>query len=331
MDGIKSAQDECLKVVALDWSPLTKVMTSEPPHRVVGVMVKIMDIFANHLNFCYQVIVPPHGDWGRKVGHNNYSGLIGYINRGEAAVTMVPLTITPLRAEAMAFSEPLFNNEQRVIYKRPVPEAQVLGFVKPYTPMVWMWILFSLLVLCVAVCLVHLATSSLHDHLLRKSSIFLHLFPVGCDRAAVPWWPESWSVRVVAGMWLLVSLIVGGVYRSNLKAMLILPTVSLPFDNIRQLLHTDIPTYVILGSIFDHAMLAAPKNSPLGRLKKQTMVHGNIKAAIADIHAGNIAAVASYSGLQDILHESFSRASLHQGIDLTTDPYHTLLPQPRYS
>lgn len=47
-------------------------------------------------------------------------------------------------------------------------------------------------------------------------------------------------MRVVAGGWLLWAVVMSTLYRSNLKAMLILPKVRLPFDNLEELLASGI-------------------------------------------------------------------------------------------
>ncbi|MPC94995.1 hypothetical protein E2C01_090187 [Portunus trituberculatus] len=44
-------------------------------------------------------------------------------------------------------------------------------------------------------------------------------------------------------------LIITTVYRSNLKAMIIIPKMRLPFNSMAELLETDIPCYVPRGSI----------------------------------------------------------------------------------
>lgn len=54
----------------------------------------------------------------------------------EADMSMVPMSINHIRNEAVDFSETLFVDEHRITFKRPVPEADITGFVKPFTPTV---------------------------------------------------------------------------------------------------------------------------------------------------------------------------------------------------
>lgn len=50
------------------------------------------------------------------------------------------------------------------------------------------------------------------------------------------------------GLWILMALIVGTIYRSNLKAMLIIPKLKLPFDSMEELIESGLPTAVIQGT-----------------------------------------------------------------------------------
>ena len=64
----------------------------------------------------------------------------------------------------------------------------------------------------------------------------------------VPQMPDSGMVRLAVGLWLLASLIISTVYRSNLKAMLIIPKLELPFDSLEELVESGISVAVIEGS-----------------------------------------------------------------------------------
>lgn len=81
--------------------------------------------------------------------------------------------------------------------------------------------------------------------------------------AAVPWNLTKNPVRVLAGAWLLVALIVGTVYRSNLKAMLIIPKVVLPFDNLEELVESGIPIAVLQSTVLHQAIMVRPAGTVL--------------------------------------------------------------------
>lgn len=52
----------------------------------------------------------------------------------------------------------------------------------------------------------------------------------------------------MAGLWLVAAFLLGIVYRSNLKAMLIVLRVILPFDSLEELVQSRIPTAIIKDS-----------------------------------------------------------------------------------
>ncbi|XP_066984778.1 glutamate receptor ionotropic, kainate glr-3-like [Macrobrachium rosenbergii] len=66
--------------------------------------------------------------------------------------------------------------------------------------------------------------------------------------------PSGGSLRVLSTVWLMMSFILVTVYRSNLKAMLILPKVVLPFDNLEQLTETGLRVWTPAGSILHSAV-----------------------------------------------------------------------------
>ncbi|XP_042870069.1 glutamate receptor ionotropic, kainate 4-like [Penaeus japonicus] len=185
-------------------------------------------------------------------------------------MSIVPVGVSQERSRAMDFSEFIYMDQQRLIYKRPFPEADMAGFIKPYTPWIWLLTLVAALGVCAALALVHFGYKNLlknvptpeefqeselaearrgfsedfYNYVLWSFSSLVLL--------SVPWNPRGVSVTTLAGLWLLAAFIISTVYRSNLKAMLILPKVNLPFTTVDEFLQTDIPLHIIEGSLADH-------------------------------------------------------------------------------
>lgn len=91
--------------------------------------------------------------------------------------------------------------------------------------------------------------------------VCVHPFPL--SPAAVPWEPSMTSTRVMAGLWLLTSFVLGTVYRSNLKAMLIIPLVRLPFDTVKELADSSVPLYITHGSFLHQLIVVRLTLCPL--------------------------------------------------------------------
>ncbi|KAK3863410.1 hypothetical protein Pcinc_030820 [Petrolisthes cinctipes] len=152
------------------------------------------------------------------------------------------------------------------------------------------------------------------------------------------WVPRGGRVRLVGGLWLLVSFVIATVYRSNLKAMLILPKIQLPFTTFEQLAATDIHVVFVKGSLVDHALSKAVPNSTLDRLKGQTRVSTGLLSNVSAISQGMTAGFGVFSALRQLMHNSFSRSGycrlyvttegiLHSSVALAFPKGSPLLPK----
>ena len=68
---------------------------------------------------------------------------------------------------------------------------------------------------------------------------------------------SGFAVTMASVLWLVGTLVVSSVYRSNLKAMLIIPKVNLPFDNLEELVEAGTPTMVIESSLLHRSILVS--------------------------------------------------------------------------
>ncbi|XP_042856795.1 glutamate receptor-like [Penaeus japonicus] len=315
----------CLRVLILSWGPWVIWDDKKAPSTAVGVLKTLMDIVARKFGICYEVDAPADLDFGSKLDNGSLTGIIGMLNRSEADMSMVPMSVDYFRYQFVEFSEFLIVDEHRMSFKRPTPEADVGGFAAPFTLTMWLALFLSTLLMCTAVFFSECGAS----FILRSkgkskqkqgvsgsklkadgiSSQVYHavLWTVSCLFAqSVPWEPRNVPVRVVAGMWLLATLIVGTVYRSNLKAMLILPKVVLPFDNFEEFAEVDLPGQLILGGVLEVASREADPNSMLAKIRAKSHVDSNIWLAVKEVLAGRFAGIASASGQSWLHHIDFS-------------------------
>ncbi|KAK8395466.1 hypothetical protein O3P69_006258 [Scylla paramamosain] len=123
--------------------------------------------------------------------------------------------------------------------------------------------------------------------------------------------PSRGSARVSVGVWMLTSLIVGAVYRSNLKAMLIIPKLELPFDSMEGLTESGLTTAVIEGTSMHLDVMKADTASTLGQLKENLIVVPSDQQGIALVNtvSGRYALFAPGLALIGVLHLDFSRVS----------------------
>ncbi|KAK8407593.1 hypothetical protein O3P69_002267 [Scylla paramamosain] len=247
------------------------------------------------------------------------------INTQEIDVTSLVI-LSQERSEAFDWTEFLYLEEHTVGYKRPVIESDITGFYRPFSGQVWWLVAAVVVVVPVSHTVLRWAYRQLpRRELHSKKSLASQQqrLTVSTDaRDSIMWMlsallaqslpltPPKGVVRVLTGLWLLLALILVTVYRSNLKAMLILPKINLPFDNLDQLTHTGIPVWVSLNSMLHAAAVNGEKNSTMGRFNSLINSVGkpnNVTQAIVDLIEGLQALAAPRSALVQILHSHFTR------------------------
>ncbi|XP_042234601.1 glutamate receptor 4-like [Homarus americanus] len=309
----------CLKLSVENFEDHLVITGQEPDYEVSGTMVDVCNIIAQHLGFCYMFVVAPDRKYGERLPNGSWTGIMGQLQRSETDMTAVLMSISHPRIPVADFSEPLFLDNSNIINARPMLTSDLAGFVKPYSYGIWLLVLLSFLVVFVTTFIILWGHDLLHQcpssdgcespsgwiSSLSKSSNWTWCVLLA---QSVPWQPAGDSVRVMTGMWLLVTFILGTVYRSNLKAMLIIPKISLPFDNLEELVDSGTPTIVIESSMLHQAILKAESNTALGRLRHQMLPYppnelsNFISKIIQGVHPGagpNIAIMA-------IMHRVFS-------------------------
>ncbi|XP_068236124.1 glutamate [NMDA] receptor subunit 1-like [Palaemon carinicauda] len=315
----------CLKLCVEQWPPfIDSIRGTEPNLKVTGIMVNLVDILSRQLGMCVQYIVAKDRHYGIRLPNGTWTGIMGLLTRKEADMSAIVLSMNAERASAISLSEPLFIDEQAVGHKTPVLEADVAGFVKPYTAWVWLILVLTIVIVAGTTFLVHFlhgfishderpgdeklrGTDHTDENVIQKSIWLACLWTITSQLSqASYWWPKGDSVRMVTGLWLLMAFILGSVYRSNLKAMLIMPRLRLPFNNIEELVNSRIPTFVMKGSMLNQAMESSSEGSPLYMLKQQAVFHNDIIRLSADLTQGKMAAFLGKRALVYLLHQRYS-------------------------
>ncbi|ROT67309.1 Variant Ionotropic Glutamate Receptor [Penaeus vannamei] len=271
-----AGKGQCLKLCIELFGPHINFIIGKPPHySVVGYMGEIIRIVAKQLDFCYEYVLSRDRVFGSQFPNGSWNGLMRMLTEREVAMSGVVLSVDETRARAVDFSDPLHLEDQVLGYKRPVYEADVLGFVRPYTVMTWILLLLTMLAIFAGVLVLHLShgkivskeakkseaseegvqAESPEDQVVTSVSLAYQWTLSILLAQSLPKTTRDTSLRVIMGLWLIGALIVGSVYRSNLKAMLTLPKLRLPFDSLDDLVKTDIPTYITEGSMLHQALM----------------------------------------------------------------------------
>ncbi|ROT80738.1 Variant Ionotropic Glutamate Receptor [Penaeus vannamei] len=333
----------CLVAAAVEWLGLLDMAGEPPNHRVSGPLVQIMEIIGDQLQTCVEFVIPADNKYGSQLPNGTWTGVIEMVRRRSslsvALQSVIPSDILPLppslsvvfnqlfpptqclfevnmsgvtlsidapRAELVDFSVPLFMDEHVLTYRRPVYEYDLLGFIKPYTAQGPGEAQAG-------------AKQTVQGHLWSSAYLTLALL-LG---QSVPRLPSASALRVMAGVWLLSALIVSSVYRSNLKAMLILPKLRLPFDSMDELLEANIPTYVADGTMLYQKMMVSPPDSFLGRLRAQTVTYLDTPRAIRELLLGRHATFTGRAIGQSVIHQIFEQVAVSGNPTLRRGPFRT--------
>ncbi|XP_045122605.1 glutamate receptor ionotropic, delta-1-like [Portunus trituberculatus] len=354
---------DCLKIVVYVYYPFIFMSKNGPPYKVTGSMTEVLDIIAKNLNFCYEYVVPEDNQYGYRMVNGSWTGIIGVVARKEADMTAVVVGVDQERAAVVDFSDFLYTDQKSIVYKRPMLESDMAGFLKPYTAMSWVMIMVALVTVAVMIPLTGLfyplsrlsQTKENHNNYFaaagsrRKNTVSSELQDAGfwsfatalaqCESArhenivgsanfqhlprsfsAYNFLPRGQSQQAVLGMWLVLSLIISTVYRSNLKAMLIKPRLVLPFSNLMELTESGIPCFVVRGTLLHRNIQGAEVGSAVWRLNNRLILHSDVPRAVRDMSAGKHAIFTTHLGLLSVIHTSFVQTNTCS-IYMTMDSY----------
>lgn len=116
-------------------------------------------------------------------------------------------------------------------------------------------------------------------------------------------------MRMMVGMWLLTGYVVAIVYRCVLKAMLILPSVRLPFDSLEELVQSGLPVAVGDATSIHVEIMQAKNTSTLGRLRRVVVA---VPSSLANLYnqkavEGEVAGMRTDTVSKFILSDDFAK------------------------
>ncbi|XP_063851186.1 glutamate receptor ionotropic, kainate 5-like [Scylla paramamosain] len=135
----------CLKVVVEIFIYALDISGTPGNYTFSGPMVTILHIIEKHLGLCFQLMRSKHREYGRLLPNGSWTGIMGLLQRQEMDCSGTLFTPTPERIATLDFSEAIYLDEMNVMYARPGVSPDVAGFIKPYTPLVWLLLLLTTL------------------------------------------------------------------------------------------------------------------------------------------------------------------------------------------
>ncbi|XP_068220066.1 glutamate receptor ionotropic, kainate glr-3-like [Palaemon carinicauda] len=285
--------------------------SADSPYYPTGSLVDILKIIYDKLGYCTTWVLGDGWQYGQELANKSWTGIIGQIMKGEINASGTVMGQSHSRKSVVDFSVPLYMDTQGMIYHRPGIQSDLTGFVKPYTGQVWLLLFISLIMAFLVTFFFHYYGNEFRQskgsYNREKSLSVSASWTVGTLLAqSNSWLPRGYAMRMVAGTWLVAAFVIGSVYKGNLKAMLILPKLRLPFDNLQELVESKIPTYVPLGSALLQSIYEARNGSLLHQLRNQLVLEANIGKADKLIIDGKAVGFTSQYLLSYLIHREYS-------------------------
>ncbi|XP_071533868.1 probable glutamate receptor [Panulirus ornatus] len=229
------------QIVALSAFPLSSfIRTSQAPRTTLTPLdsldTRMLNAFAAHANFTYEVREPIDGQFGVELSNGNWTGTVGTLQHQQADFSLL-LTLTPTRHQVVQYSI-IYSQETIIIISlKPRLLPQHLAIIRPFTGIIWL--LLSVSTLCWATAHWLLQSTLSWRFGRREASLNSALF-YSWGALMQNWIPEpSPSTQVLVGVWLAACLILSTAYRSSLVAHLIVQDKDAEINTFHDLLARD--------------------------------------------------------------------------------------------
>ncbi|GFS48478.1 uncharacterized protein NPIL_561541 [Nephila pilipes] len=180
-----------------------------------GLEGKLIQCLADKLNFEIEVLLPPDGLISTSYGNGTFGGIVGMVQRGEADMGIMGLTISERTAGAVDFSIPINVLEYIFVTKEPKQMPKISAFTYPFT---WnLWILYAFMVLA--------ATILFQRIMFRKATLlgsFLSVLGSIASQAMENVRETTWR-RVLFGLWLTIAVVMAFFYKNSVVSFMTMP------------------------------------------------------------------------------------------------------------
>ncbi|GFU34657.1 uncharacterized protein NPIL_353111, partial [Nephila pilipes] len=180
-----------------------------------GVDGKFIQCLADKLNFEIEVLLPPDGLISTSYGNGTFGGIVGMVQRGEADMGIMGLTISERTAGIVDFSIPINVLQYIFVTKEPKQMPKISAFTYPFT---WnLWILYAFMVLAAMILFQRI--------MFRKSTLlgsFLSVLGSIASQAMENVRETTWR-RVLFGLWLTIAVVMAFFYKNSVVSFMTMP------------------------------------------------------------------------------------------------------------
>ncbi|XP_053634337.2 probable glutamate receptor [Cherax quadricarinatus] len=271
-------------------------------------MSELLEIFADKMNFSYELVRPSDLMWGGPQTDGSWTGMLGMLQRLEVEFAIGPFGVTDLRETVCDFSEPVHSENNAILMVRPTLQNDVSGFLKPFAFEVWLLMLLSLVSVVGAVTLLTdntLAEDKIYSFDSRNTLVKAAMWSLkALTQESSVWLPKS---RLIVITWLLVSYVFASSYSGILTAMLTVPQVSIPIDSLADLVaQSHLPWRLETGSMMFQYFKESNDEVLLKVFRGVSGTFPDCWAAREDVANGKFAAICDKTTMKKAMSWDFS-------------------------
>ncbi|GFQ64350.1 lig_chan-Glu_bd domain-containing protein [Trichonephila clavata] len=180
-----------------------------------GLEGKLFKCLAEKLNFEFEIVESPNGQYGSSNNNGTWDGVIGLVQSGNADMGFGALSISEKRLEVVDFSNAYIVLQKSFVTKEPSQMPKITAFIYPFTLNVW--ILYTLIIL---------ATTVLFQRIMFRNSTllgsFLSMLGSISSQAVENVRDTPWR-RILFGLWLTIASVMTFLYNINFLSFLTMP------------------------------------------------------------------------------------------------------------
>ncbi|XP_066984734.1 glutamate receptor ionotropic, delta-2-like [Macrobrachium rosenbergii] len=204
---------------------------------VAGYELAIIKALGEALNFTFRLVEPPDGKWGGPLPDGTVVGMIGVVARREAHFAMCEISVTAVREEVIDFTYPHYIESLTLISRAPMEKARTFAAFSPFTPLTWLLIAISLLLIGP---IIRMESWLVNSYLPTKGNVIsttdatFNMFRSLVNQDSL-FESENSPQKFTTLFWYLFGFIISALYSGMLTATLIKPSFEKPINGLEDL------------------------------------------------------------------------------------------------
>ncbi|THD26914.1 hypothetical protein D915_002308 [Fasciola hepatica] len=249
-----------------------------------GMIIDILDLFAEKFSFRYQVVLSSDGLFGTQEKDGSWSGLIGDLIEERIDLIAFPLSVTAERSKVVHFLTSFMDDSVGILMSRSTAKRGFFLIMRPFSSAVWVLIMISFLVaasVAFLLCRLSPAGRERTDQLIaiqsnQRLSDGLYCYIQSFLFHGAEWLPTMNSGRVVILFFWISLLLMHSFWQANITAHLTKEVVQLPVKNLDELaVHKFVQPLLIHGTALYSMFQNSAPGTPYRRIYEKYRLHGH--------------------------------------------------------